>query len=106
MSVSGAILSSETADVSYRLRSTPIYVVTGSNDKTVPAAYGEETAGFLAAAGLPVSFYEQHGGTHSLATLVPSLTLAWNDMLSGGCGNRTFPSASASRPRRNRAAPP
>jgi predicted esterase len=91
MSVSGAILSSETADVSYRLRSTPIYVVTGSNDKTVPAAYGEETAGFLAAAGLPVSFYEQHGGTHSLATLVPSLTLAWNDMLSGRVRQSNIP---------------
>ncbi len=83
MSISGAILNSETADVTYRLRSTPIYVVTGSNDDNIPTAYGEETAAFLASAGLPVSFYEQRGGTHYLPSLVPSLTLAWNDMLSG-----------------------
>jgi poly(3-hydroxybutyrate) depolymerase len=83
MSVSGAILNSETATVTYRLRNTPIYVVHGSNDDSIPTAYGEETAAFLASAGLPVSFYEQRGGTHALASLVPSLTLAWNDMLAG-----------------------
>jgi pimeloyl-ACP methyl ester carboxylesterase len=83
MCISGAILNSETALVRYRFRETPIYVVTGSNDTNIPTVYGEETAAFLASAGMQVSFYEQKDGTHYLPTLLPSLTAAWNDMLAG-----------------------
>ena len=61
----------------------PLYVVTGANDTSIPAKYGEQTAGYLAGIGLPVSFYEEARGSHSLRTLVPSLQRAWEDMHAG-----------------------
>jgi poly(3-hydroxybutyrate) depolymerase len=81
--VSGAILNSETAAVRQGFQKKPIYVVTGSADDSIPPKYGRMTAAYLQAAGLPVSFYWQERGTHALRSLMPSLTQAWRDMISG-----------------------
>jgi pimeloyl-ACP methyl ester carboxylesterase len=83
MCVSGAILNSETDLVRMQLSRTPIYMVTGKRDTDVPSRYGELTASFLAGVGILTEFDEESAGTHYLATLMPSLTIAWNDMLSG-----------------------
>lgn len=98
MCVSGAILNSETALVRYRLRDTPIYVVTGSDDTNIPTVYGEETAAYLAGIGMQVSFYEEQGGTHYLPTLVPSITQAWNDMLAGRVRYASAPTVAGKLP--------
>ncbi|MGZ3497511.1 MAG: alpha/beta fold hydrolase [Vulcanimicrobiaceae bacterium] len=81
MCISGAILNSETETIRFRFRDTPFYVVTGSRDVNIPTVYAELTASYLMNAGIPVSFYEQDGGTHYLPTLMPSLSKAWDDML-------------------------
>jgi len=83
MCVSGAILNSETDTVRVQLSQTPFYMVTGRQDTEIPSRYGELTAAFLAGVGIATEFDEEPAGTHYLATLMPSLTTAWNDMLSG-----------------------
>ncbi len=80
MSISGAVLNSEMSDVLYAWRGTPLYVVTGAHDDEIPTIYGEETARTLYEDGLPVSFYEEPTGGHTIRTLMPSLTAAWDDM--------------------------
>jgi poly(3-hydroxybutyrate) depolymerase len=81
--ISGAILNSGVRPVSIVWHDMPVYVVTGANDTSIPAKYGEQTAGFLAGIGLPVSFYEEPRGSHALRTLAPSLQRAWDDMHAG-----------------------
>jgi pimeloyl-ACP methyl ester carboxylesterase len=78
--ISGAILNSGVRAVSIAWKDMRLYVVTGAHDDSIPTQYGEQTAAYLAGIGLPVSFYEEPGGTHSLRTLVPSLERAWDDM--------------------------
>jgi len=78
--ISGAILNSGVRAVTIAWRTTPLYVVTGAHDESIPTKYGEQTAGFLAGLGLPVSFYEEPRGSHTLRTLWPSLERAWDDM--------------------------
>jgi predicted esterase len=78
--VSGAILNSGVRAVSIAWRYTPLYVVTGAHDESIPTKYGEQTASYLASIGLPVSFYEEPHGSHTLRTLWPSLERAWEDM--------------------------
>jgi hypothetical protein len=81
--ISGAILNSGVRPVSIAWHDMRLYVVTGAHDASIPTAYGEQTAGYLAGLGLPVSFYEEPAGTHALRTLVPSLERAWDDMHAG-----------------------
>jgi pimeloyl-ACP methyl ester carboxylesterase len=81
--VSGAILNSGVRPVSIAWSDMRVYVVTGADDTSIPTKYGEQTAGFLAGMGLPVSFYEEPRGSHALRTLVPSLQRAWDDMHAG-----------------------
>lgn len=83
MCISGAILNSGVRAVDLAWHDMPLYVVTGAHDDSIPTKYGEQTAGFLAGIGLPVSFYEEPNGSHALRTLIPSLQRAWTDMLSG-----------------------
>jgi hypothetical protein len=83
MCISGAILNSGVRPVSIAWHDMRVYVVTGANDTSIPTKYGEQTAGFLAVIGLPVSFYEEQHGTHALRTLAPSLQRAWDDMHAG-----------------------
>lgn len=78
--ISGAILNSGVRPVSIAWKDMRLYVVTGAHDDSIPTRFGEQTATYLAGLGLPVSFYEEPRGTHSLRTLVPSLERAWDDM--------------------------
>jgi len=65
------------------MRTSRFYVLTGSADDNVPTEWPTATAGYLSTAGIEVSYYSQHGGTHRIATLVPILTQAWGDMVAG-----------------------
>ena len=81
MSIAGSLLGSDASRAVAMLRNTPIYVLTGTDDQSIPTQWPTATAGYLALAGLNVSFYSQKGGTHHLASLLPVLTQAWSDML-------------------------
>lgn len=81
MSIAGSLLGSDASRAVAMLRNTPIYVLTGTGDQSIPTQWPTATANYLALAGLDVSFYSQRGGTHHLATLLPILTQAWSDML-------------------------
>jgi hypothetical protein len=81
--ISGAILNSGVRAVNLAWHDMPLYVVTGAHDDSIPTKYGEQTAGYLASLGLPVSFYEEPNGSHTLRSLMPSLQRAWTDMLAG-----------------------
>jgi predicted esterase len=81
MCIAGSLLGSDAQAVLAMLRTVPFYVLTGSADESIPTQYPASTAAYLHAAGLDVSFYSQPGGIHRLITLLPILTLAWNDML-------------------------
>jgi predicted esterase len=81
--ISGAILNSGVRPVSIAWHDMRLYVVTGAHDASIPTKYGEQTAGYLAGLGLPVSFYEERTGTHALRTLTQSLERAWDDMHAG-----------------------
>ncbi len=83
MCISGAILNSGVRAVSIAWTTMRLYVITGAHDESVPTRFGEQTAGFLASIGLPVSFYEEPQGSHAMRTLVPSLARAWDDMHAG-----------------------
>ncbi|HYK52263.1 MAG TPA: hypothetical protein VEV38_01870 [Candidatus Eremiobacteraceae bacterium] len=81
--IAGSILNSETASVMRVWKNTPIYVVNGKLDQSIPPMYGELTAVWLAGMGVPTGFYQEPKGTHFLPTLMPSLTQAWHDMIAG-----------------------
>ena len=91
--ISGAILNSGVRPVSIAWHEMRTYVVTGTNDTSIPTKYSEQTAGYLASIGLPVSFYEEPHGTHALRTLAPSLQRAWDDMHAGLTRPETVPVA-------------
>jgi len=91
--ISGAILNSGVRPVSIAWHEMRTYVVTGANDTSIPTKYSEQTAGYLASLGLPVSFYEEPGGTHMLRTLAPSLERAWDDMHAGLTRPESVPAA-------------
>lgn len=81
--ISGALLPADAALVSYKLRDTPFYVVTGKLDTSVAPLYGELTVGYLQNANMSVTFYEDPTGEHWLSTLEKPIFRAWTDMLSG-----------------------
>ena len=83
MCISGSVLNSEAATISRVFRDTPIYVVTGAKDQSIPARYGELTAAYLAGIGIPTEFEEEPTGTHLIPSLMPSLSRAWHDMIAG-----------------------
>ncbi|MEA2720902.1 MAG: hypothetical protein QOJ39_2766 [Candidatus Eremiobacteraeota bacterium] len=91
--ISGAILNSGVRPVSIAWHEMRLYVVTGTNDTSIPTRYSEQTAGYLAGIGLPVSFYREPHGTHALRTLTPSLERAWDDMHAGLTRPETVPIA-------------
>jgi dienelactone hydrolase len=100
MCVSGALLGSDAPRVLALMGRTPFYVLTGSDDDSIPTAYPTASAEFLENSGVDVSFYSESGGTHRLATLLPILTQAWSDMLHGivrtpppRLGNVTLPTS-------------
>jgi len=81
--IAGSVLNSETASVMKAWKNTPIYVVNGKLDQSIPPMYGEMTAVWLAGNGVPTGFYQEPKGTHMIPTLMPSLTQAWHDMIAG-----------------------
>ena len=81
MCISGALVGSDAPKVLAYMRNTPVYVLTGTADETIPTQFPAVTASYLSGQGLPVSFYSLPGGLHRLSTLLPILTLAWGDML-------------------------
>jgi predicted esterase len=83
MSISGGLIDRQSQRVLSTMRMTPFYVITGSRDNVVPTQYPTSTAIYLQSEGVPVSFYSQTGGTHSLITLLPVLSQAWDDMHDG-----------------------
>lgn len=83
MCISGSVLNDEMRTVLDAWREMPVYVVTGARDDVVPTKDGEATALALHQNGLPVSFYQEPSGTHSIHTLIPSLSAAWHDMHGG-----------------------
>ena len=85
--ISGAIVNSETASVVKAFRNTPMYVVNGKLDDSIPPQYGQFTAQYLASEGIPTGFYQEPKGTHMIPTLMPSLRAAWNDMIAGRVRN-------------------
>lgn len=91
--ISGAILNSGVRPVSIAWHEMRTYVVTGANDTSIPTKYSEQTAGYLAGIGLPVSFYQEPHGTHALRTLAPSLERAWDDMHASLTRPETVPAA-------------
>jgi predicted esterase len=100
MSIAGGLLGSDSHRVVALMRNTPFYVLTGSDDDSIPTRYPTATALYLQSAGINVSFYSQRDGRHRLITLLPILRLAWNDMLheivrapSQRLGNVTLPSS-------------
>jgi len=101
----GALLGSDAPLAIAMLRRTPVYVLTGSADDSIPTQYPTATAAYLRAAGFDVSFYSQPGDLHRLITLVPILTQAWDDMLRQivrappeGLGAMSLPAAMPANP--------
>lgn len=83
MCISGALLGHDAHGVTSMLSKTPVYVLTGSDDDSIPTSYPTATAVYLLVNGLPVSFYSQPHGTHRIVTLLPIFTQAWDDMHNG-----------------------
>lgn len=81
--IAGVILNSELPSVQKAWGYTPIYVVNGKLDESIPPQYGEMTADWLASVGIPTGFYQEPKGTHMVPTLMPSLRQAWQDMIAG-----------------------
>jgi pimeloyl-ACP methyl ester carboxylesterase len=89
--ISGAMLNSEVPRIRFAWRETPVYVVTGKKDASIPSVYGEQTAEYLAYLGVPTTFYEAPQGEHQVRTLMPSLSAAWTDMIAGIVRANTVP---------------
>ena len=83
MSIAGSLLDSNAQRVQTTLRRTPFYILTGTNDDSIPTQFPTASAMYLANEGLDVSFYSLPGGTHRLVSLFPILSQAWHDMLAG-----------------------
>lgn len=95
MCVAGAVYNSEVQTVISALRRKPLYVITGSSDDSIPTKYPQNTATYLASAGIPTGLYVQPSGTHLLWTLMPALRSAWHDMLSGRISANARPGRSS-----------
>jgi predicted esterase len=81
--IEGAVAQNDSDAVAGHVKGKPIYLVAGTNDESIKAAYVRQLAEWLRRNGALVTYYEQPGGTHSLASVAPSLNRAWRDMLSG-----------------------
>jgi len=83
MAIAGALLGSESHEVTAMMSNTPFYILTGSKDQSIPTQYPTATAVYLRNAGVPVTFYSDAGATHRLYTLRTILAQAWSDMQNG-----------------------
>ena len=98
MCIAGGVYFSEVDTVIAALRNKPLYVITGSRDESIPTRYPQNTATYLASAGVPTGLYVQPSGTHLLATLMPVLEPAWHDMIGGRIPARVRPVGTAQVP--------
>ena len=83
MSIAGSLLSSRAPGVVSGLQHARFYVLTGARDDNVPTLHPTSTAIFLRDVGLPVTFYSQPDGTHTLYSLRSILAQAWSEMERG-----------------------
>ena len=83
MCIAGAMTNNVSRSVLQAWQDLPLYIVNGAYDENVPPRDGAHTAAWLAARGVPVSFYQQSDGTHAMRTLMPALERAWIDMHDG-----------------------
>lgn len=83
MCIAGALWGEDSQRLVSRMRGSRFYILTGNADDNVPTEWPTATAGYLSSAGIAVSYYSQHDGTHRIATLVPILNQAWSDMTAG-----------------------
>jgi len=95
MSIAGAALGSEIEEVRNAFRHTPIYVITGTADDSIPTMYPQNTAIYLNSVGVPTGLYVVPGGTHAIVTLAPTLESAWRDMLAGKIRSSAWPAGIA-----------
>jgi S-formylglutathione hydrolase FrmB len=83
MSIAGSLFASRSGRIVSTMPHTRFYVLTGARDDDVPTIYPTSTAIFLRDVGVPVTFYSQPDGTHSLYSLRSILAQAWGDMERG-----------------------
>jgi len=83
MCIAGALWGEDAQRLVSRMRTSRFYVLTGHSDDNVPTEWPTSTANYLASIGVDVSYYSQREGTHRVATLLPILTQAWEDMIQG-----------------------
>lgn len=98
MCIAGSILNSNAEAVRTAFQKTPIYVITGEKDQSIPPSYPKRTAAYLASVGIPTGLYEEPSGTHYLATLLPALSAAWHDMIAGHISRPAVPNVESTAP--------
>jgi acetyl esterase/lipase len=95
MAIAGAALGSEIEQVRSAFAHTPVYVITGTADESIPTIYPQNTAIYLNSVGVPTGLYIVPGGTHAIVTLAPMLDSAWHDMLAGKIRASAWPAGVA-----------
>ncbi|MBV8171309.1 MAG: hypothetical protein JO219_05185 [Candidatus Eremiobacteraeota bacterium] len=93
--IEGAVAQGDSDFVAAHVHGKALYLVAGSNDASVSAAYMRQLASWLRSNGALVTYYEQPDGTHSLQSVAPMASKAWHDMLAGvvptGTTNEVLP---------------
>ena len=79
--VSGYLLKSDADLVLKAFAAKPVSVVAGSSDTVAPVESIRKTVRGLEGAGVPVHYFEEPGGAHSLGSVYPSLVRAWRELL-------------------------
>ncbi|HME82891.1 MAG TPA: hypothetical protein VKF82_12575 [Candidatus Eremiobacteraceae bacterium] len=88
--IEGAVAQTDSDAVAQHVRGKPVYLVGGSEDGSITSAYLRQLAAWLSSHGALVTYYEQPGGTHSLASVAPMASKAWRDMLAGVASSGTI----------------
>jgi predicted esterase len=83
LAIAGGPTSDDEQAVFASFAGKPVYMVSGVEDDVIPNSYVRLAARVLRERGIPTGYYEQPGGTHSLATIYPAIARAWSDMLRG-----------------------
>ena len=81
--IEGAVAQNDSDAVAGHVKGKAIYIVAGANDESIKPVYLRQLAEWLRRNGALVTYYEQPGGTHSLASVAPLVDRAWRDMLAG-----------------------
>ncbi len=83
LSIAGTLTNDDKQSVVDAMKGKQIFLVIGSDDQIIKAAYVRGAAAYLVAHGVEGRYYEQPNGEHSLASLRPVVERAWRDMFSG-----------------------